>query len=91
MTLSSQSKKIEISKECQRVIMIINNLVSIKCQWGTSSQIEDAISSIMENILENPLYIVNQSILSLESLIDIIKEEKLFNLAYFEKEEVFKS
>lgn len=57
--------------------MVFNNLVEVKCHWFDPFDLKNILNEVIENILHDPLYIVNQAVVSLETLREVVKGDSL--------------
>jgi hypothetical protein len=62
--LSSDRANVSIT-DCEEFVVTINKLVQVRCRWYDPYSLNNIIREVMENILDDPLYIVNQAIIAL--------------------------
>lgn len=55
--------------------MVVNKVVRVRCRWHNPYEISSVVAEVADSIIENPLFIVNQAIIYLESIIQSIKND----------------
>ena len=73
--LDPEIEKIIIGEDETEVVAVMSRLVRVRCHWGDPFAPEQKLKEVMENMLENPLYIVNQAIVALDRLREVLTEE----------------
>ena len=69
-----ENKKVIIEEE-EEVVVLVSGLVRLRCRWSDPFTAQHMLKEVMENMLENPLYIVNQAILALDQLRTVLSED----------------